>query len=90
MVDIPSVSTVIASAGVFEAAVYHIFQIRHQARMRQTDLVMRLYSTYCRKEFAEAVTRYLTADFRNYDKLVEKYSSIPIENPVQIASNDQS
>jgi hypothetical protein len=49
-----TVSIAIASAGVFVAAVYYILQIRHQTKIRQTDLVIRLYSTYGSKEFQEA------------------------------------
>ena len=86
MVDIQTISIAIASAGVFAASIYYIFQIRHQTKLRQTDLVMRLYSIYSSKEFNEASTRYLVADFKNYNEFVEKYGSIPSENPVQIAA----
>jgi hypothetical protein len=85
MVDIQTISIAVASASVTVAAIYYVWQIRHQTRIRQTDLVMRLYSTYYSKEFSEALTRYLTADFKNFDDFVEKYGPIPSENPVQIA-----
>lgn len=49
--DIQTVSIAIASAGVFVAAVYYIFQIRNQTKMRQTDLVMKLYSQFNGFEF---------------------------------------
>jgi hypothetical protein len=45
MVDVQTISIAIASAGVFAAAIYYIFQIRHQDKMRHLDLFMRLYST---------------------------------------------
>lgn len=51
MVDIQTVSIAIASAGVFAASIYYILQIRHQNRMRQTDLVMKLYSQFNSFEF---------------------------------------
>lgn len=85
MVDIQTISIAVASSSVTVAAIYYVWQIRHQTRIRQTDLVMRLYSTYYSKEFSEALTRFLTADFKNYDDFVEKYGPIPSENPVQIA-----
>lgn len=40
MVEIQTVSIVIASAGVFVAVIYYILQVRHQTRLRQTDLVI--------------------------------------------------
>ena len=85
MSEVQTVSIAIASAGVFAASIYYIFQIRHQTKLRQTDIVMRLYSIYSSKEFSEASIRYMTADFKNYNEFVEKYGSIPSENPVQIA-----
>jgi hypothetical protein len=36
VVDIPTVFIAVASAGVFLAAIYYIFQIRHQTKIRQT------------------------------------------------------
>ena len=60
MVDVQTLQTVsilIASASVFAGAIYYILQIRHQARTRQTDLVMRLYATFSTKEFQDAWTK---------------------------------
>jgi len=85
MVDVQTVSIAVASAGVFAAAIYYIFQIRHQTKLRQMDLVMRLYSTYNSREFVEAGIRLLAADFKNCNEFVAKYGSIPSETPVQIA-----
>jgi len=75
MVDVQTVSIAVASAGVFLAAIYYIFQIRHQSKMRQTDLVMRLYSTFGSKEFQDAWTRIESIEFKNYDEYVKKYGS---------------
>jgi hypothetical protein len=71
MVDIQTVSIAIASAGVFTAAVYYILQIRHQTKLRQTDLIMRLYSTRTTKEFQESWKKVMSMepkDYRNYEK----------------------
>lgn len=85
MVDIQTVSIGIASAGVFAAAVYYIFQLRHQTKIRQTDLIMRLYSAYGNEEYSKAVIRYLATEYRDYDDFVEKYGPINPEEPVQVA-----
>ena len=42
-----TISIAIASAGVFLAAIYYIFQIRHQDKMRHLDLFMRLARADC-------------------------------------------
>ena len=68
-----TVSIAIASAGVFVAAVYYILQIRHQTKIRQTDLVIRLYSTYGSKEFHEAWATVRELEFKDYDDFMKKY-----------------
>ena len=73
VVDIQTVSIAIASAGVFVAAVYYILQIRHQTKIRQTDLVIRLYSTYGSKEFQEAWATVRELEFEDYDAFMKKY-----------------
>jgi hypothetical protein len=67
MVDVSTISVVIASASVVAGFVYYAFQIRHQAKMRQTDLVMRLYSTFSSREFQDAWTKVRSSDFEGID-----------------------
>jgi hypothetical protein len=66
MVDLTEISAIVAAAGVLVGVVYYILDIRHQTRIRQTDLVMRLYSTRGSKEFQEAVKNVMTAKPENY------------------------
>ena len=75
MVDIQTVSIAIASAGVFLAAIYYILQLRHQTRMRQTDLVIRLSSFWDNKDVAEAMVRIIATDFKDPNELVKTISS---------------
>jgi len=80
MVDISTVSIVIASAGVFAAAVYYILQIRHQTKLRQTDLLVRLFSMTMTKDFAEAWEKVLgereILEYRDYWK---KYGFVEVD-----------
>jgi hypothetical protein len=73
VVDIQTVSIAIASAGVFVAAIYYVLQIRHQSRMRQTDLVVRLYSAFSGKELQEAYFEVRQLEFVDYDDFMKKY-----------------
>ena len=75
MVDIQTVSIVIASAGVFVAAIYYIFQIRHQTRMRQTDVLMRLYQDWGREDLQKACETVVELKFSDYDDYVKKYGT---------------
>jgi len=76
MVDIETVSIIIASAGLFAAAVYYILEIRHQTKLRQTDLVVRLYSAFISIEFMDASMKLLALEFKDYKDYVNKYGPI--------------
>jgi hypothetical protein len=70
-VSVPAISVVLAAASVIAASVFYSFQIRNQTRVRKTDLVMRLYSTWDSLEFQEAFHRVYWADFHDLDSLLE-------------------
>jgi hypothetical protein len=76
MVDIQTVSISVASAGVFAAAIYYIFQIRHQTRMRQTDLLVRLFSTMINKDWLEAWEKVRDRENLGYSEYKEKYGFV--------------
>ena len=88
MIDIlllQTVSIAIASAGVFLAAIYYILQIRHQTRMRQTDILWRIYSSFNTRETREAGIKLQSLEFRDYNDYVKKYGQFFSENPVGMA-----
>lgn len=70
-----TVSIAIASAGVFLAAMYYIFQIRHQTRIRQTDLVMRLYSQFSSLEFQKMWQEIMKREAKDYNAYSHEYGT---------------
>ena len=72
VVDITEISAMVAATGVLVGVVYYVLDMRHQNKVRQTDLVMRLYSTFGSKEFQDAWTRIESIEFKNYDEYVKK------------------
>jgi hypothetical protein len=76
MVDIQTVSIAVASAGVLVAAIYYALQIRQQTKLRQTDLVMRLFSHFGSKEFQDSWQRITNAEFKDYDDFVKNYGKV--------------
>jgi hypothetical protein len=78
MFDIPSVSIVIASSGVFVAAIYYILQIRHQTRIRRTDLIVKLnpWFNISPKELEECENIIMALKYKDYDDFVQKYGSL--------------
>ncbi len=85
MLDIQTISIVIASLSIVIAAIYYILVIRHQKKARQTDLIFRLLSVYNSKDFQEAVLRIQALDYKDYDDFVKKYGSLNALNELHIS-----
>jgi len=69
-VGVAGVSIVIAAASVVAASTFYSFQIRNQLRVRKTDLLMRLYTTFDSLEFQRAFHTVYWADFHDYDSAI--------------------
>jgi len=82
MLDIPSVSAIVAAIGVLIGVVLAVLQLRDLVRTRQTDIVMRLYSIYGSPEFQEASMKASLLEFTSYDDLVKNYPKIEDRIPV--------
>ena len=72
VVDIQTVSIMLASASVIAGVVYYALQIRQQTKIRHTDFIMRMPSTFTSKEFIQAFATVEETEFKNYDDFVEK------------------
>jgi hypothetical protein len=69
MVDITEISAMVAAAGVLVGVVYYILDMRNQSKMRQTDLIIRLSSILDNKDFAEAMVKIVSMDFKDTEEL---------------------
>jgi hypothetical protein len=85
VVDVTEISAVIATAGVLIGVFYYVLEMRHQEKMRKTDLVIRLYSTWESKEFSEATLKTWNLEFEGYDDFVKKYGTWYSETEVYTA-----
>ena len=86
MLDVPSVSAMVAAIGVIVGVVFAVFQLRDFVKTRQTDLVMRLYSTYGSREFQEAWVETLRMEFKDYKDYLEKYGAAS-DKPAYVSVN---
>jgi hypothetical protein len=73
MVDIQTVSIVIASASVVAGVIYYSLQIRLQTKARQTDMVMRLYTAFGGKEMREAWEKITTRECTDFSTYKSEY-----------------
>jgi hypothetical protein len=73
----------IASASVVAGVIYYSFQIRHQnlqiqqqTKTRQTDLLVRLFSTLIDKDWLEAWEKVRDREILDYSNYKEKYGFV--------------
>jgi hypothetical protein len=87
VVDIQTISIAIASTGVFLAAIYYILQLRHQKKMRQTDLLVRIapWLNMSSIELQQAVIKTLNTEYKDYDDFLKKYGKLHSDKPEQTA-----
>ena len=77
MVDIQTVSILIASASVVAGIIYYSLQIRSQTRARQTDLTVRIYSLMINREWLDAWDKVFnsTSDMTDWESYRKKHGS---------------
>jgi hypothetical protein len=78
VVDITEVSAMVAAAGVLAGVVYYVLDMRNQARVRKTDLIVRItpWFNLGPKEFAETANTMMALTYKDYDDFVRKYGSL--------------
>jgi len=85
MVDITEISAIVAAAGVLIGVAYYILDMRNQALLRKTDLVMRLFSTFASVDHRTAGKKVIWIDYKDYDDYVKKYGAPNSEEPIPTA-----
>jgi len=73
MLDIPSISAIVAAAGVLIGVVLTVLQLRDLVKTRQTDLIMRLYSRYGSEGFQKTLEKVSKREAKNFHEYEEKY-----------------
>ena len=76
--SVAGISVVLAAASVVAASTFYSFQMRHQVRLRRTDLLVRLYATWDSLEFLEAFHKIYWADFHDLDSMIESIGGRPL------------
>jgi len=75
ILDITSISALVAAGGVIVGVVFAVLQLRDLVKTRQTDLVTRLYSNWSDEKFIESYVKINTDEFEDYNDYVKKYGS---------------
>jgi len=85
MVDVTEISAIVAAAGVLVGVIYYIQDIRHQNKVRQTDLTMRLYTSWVSEEMTKPWLKVWNLEFTDYDDFKKKYGTYFSDNPENAA-----
>lgn len=73
MLDVVSISAVIAAMSVVIGVVFAVLELRNVVKQRQTDLVMRLHQRFGTREFTESWEQIMSIDAKNYGEYVRKH-----------------
>ncbi len=73
MLDIPSISAIIAAIGVLVGVILAIVELRNIARTRQMQLIMGIYSLFTTREYMDAWEKIRTREFKDYDGYVKRH-----------------
>ena len=73
MLDIPSITGIVAALGVLVGVVLAYSEIRNLVKTRQTDLVTRLYSIMGSREFQEAYEKFSVREFKDISDYEKRY-----------------
>lgn len=63
MIDIPTISATVVAAGVLIGLFFTLLELRHLAKTRKTDVIMRIYDRFSSKEMVDAI--YSVGELRN-------------------------
>ncbi|MGA3193129.1 MAG: hypothetical protein ABSD73_11570 [Candidatus Bathyarchaeia archaeon] len=73
MLDIPSISAIIAAVGVLVGVVLTVLELRHLVKQRKTDLITNLYSIYCSETFQSEWHTFMTEQLEDLKTYQEKF-----------------
>jgi len=80
MLDITQISAVVAAIGVLVGVVYYILDMRNQSKLKQTELTMRLYTSWVSEEMTKPFLKVWNLEFTDYDDFKKKYGTYLSDN----------
>jgi hypothetical protein len=88
MIDIPTVASIVTTVSIVIGAAFTILEIRHLARVRRTDIIMKIYDRFGTREILEAINRIGNAKFENLAELFEGIGVLLEQNLIDIKMVD--
>jgi len=76
MLDIPSISAVVAALGVLVGVALAILELRNITKTRQMDMLIRLYSLWGSEDLQKAGWHVSSLEYEDYDDFIKKYGDV--------------
>jgi hypothetical protein len=73
VVDVLTVSTIVTALSVVIGVVFAVLELRHLARTRRTDVILKIYERFGGREIVDAIMKIGGAKFESFDDYVKKY-----------------
>jgi len=73
MIDRPTVASIVTTVSIVVGVAFTILEIRHLARTRKTEVIMKIYDRFGTREIVEAINRVGNAKFENIADYNKKY-----------------
>jgi len=75
MLDIASISGIVAAVGVMVGVVFTVMELRNLVKQRQTDIIVNLYSVFATEEFQKEMFTLMTdTEVKDYNTFRKKYA----------------
>jgi hypothetical protein len=73
MDDISAVATIVTTVSIAIGVVFTLLELRHLAKTRRTEIIMKIYDRFSSKEIVEAMNKVGSAKFEGLDDYRKKY-----------------
>ncbi|UCE44135.1 MAG: hypothetical protein JSV57_01185 [Candidatus Bathyarchaeota archaeon] len=83
MLDIPSITGIVAAVGVLVGVVLAVLELRNITKTRQMELIMSIYSLFGTRQYMDAWEKLRTSETKDYDGYVKKHG---LKDLMQVAS----
>jgi hypothetical protein len=80
MLDIPSISAIVAAAGVLVGVVIAVVELRNLVKQRQTDVVWRMFQVWNSGEFLDVLPKAWNMALSDFGEFTRKYGDLSSEN----------
>jgi hypothetical protein len=73
MIDLDTVASIVTTLSIVIGVVFTVLEIRHLAKTRKTEVIMKIYERFGTREIVEAINRVGSAKFENIADYNKKY-----------------